>query len=108
MSEAKPSSTGRLAGGKSPSYIRAISLPEARASVFTAQYMLASDVAYVGDRPDNDVRPAAAAGMRAVWIRRGPWGIIEPEPPPEAALSVASLTELVAQVDRCWIDGPAA
>jgi HAD superfamily hydrolase (TIGR01662 family) len=66
------------------------------------------DVAYVGDRPDNDVRPAAAAGMRAVWIRRGPWGIIEPEPPPEAALSVASLTELVAQVDRCWIDGPAA
>ena len=47
MSEAKPSSTGRLAGGKSPSYIRAVSIPEARASVFTAQYMLASDVAYV-------------------------------------------------------------
>ena len=47
MSEAKPSSTGRLAGSKSPSYIRAINIPEARASVFTAQYMLASDVAYV-------------------------------------------------------------
>ena len=31
-----------------------------------------SAVAYVGDRVDNDVEPAAAAGMRAVWIRRGP------------------------------------
>ena len=36
----------------------------------------ASEVAYVGDRVDNDVLPAAAAGMRAVWIRRGPWGVI--------------------------------
>ena len=39
------------------------------------------DVAYVGDRPDNDVRPAADAGMRPVWIRRGPWGVIEPSAP---------------------------
>ena len=35
-----------------------------------------ADVAYVGDRLDNDVRPSAAAGMRAVWLRRGPWGVI--------------------------------
>ncbi len=35
-----------------------------------------ADVAYVGDRVDNDVRPSAAAGMRAVWIRRGPWGLL--------------------------------
>ena len=34
------------------------------------------DVAYVGDRVDNDVLPSAAAGMRAVWIRRGPWGLL--------------------------------
>ena len=27
-------------------------------------------VAYVGDRLDNDVRPAAAAGMRAIFLRR--------------------------------------
>jgi FMN phosphatase YigB (HAD superfamily) len=60
------------------------------------------DVAYVGDRPDNDVRPAAAAGMRPVWIRRGPWGVIEPAPPPEAALAVDSLTELVARIEECW------
>lgn len=33
-------------------------------------------VAYVGDRLDNDVLPARAAGMFAVFIRRGPWGYI--------------------------------
>ena len=31
-------------------------------------------IAYVGDRVDNDVAPAAAAGMAAIHIRRGPWG----------------------------------
>lgn len=58
-------------------------------------------VAYVGDRPDNDVRPATAAGMRAVWLRRGPWGAIA-EPPPEAALVVRSLAELVERIDTAW------
>lgn len=33
-------------------------------------------VAYVGDRLDNDVFPAKAAGMFAVFIRRGPWGYL--------------------------------
>jgi HAD superfamily hydrolase (TIGR01549 family) len=65
------------------------------------------DVAYVGDRPDNDVRPAAAAGMRAVWLRRGPWGVVARTIPPEAALVVGSLTELVERVDGCWRDAPA-
>lgn len=59
-------------------------------------------VAYVGDRPDNDVRPAAAAGMRAVWIRRGPWGVIQAEPPPEAGLTVGSLSELAVRIGECW------
>jgi HAD superfamily hydrolase (TIGR01662 family) len=59
------------------------------------------DVAYVGDRPDNDVRPAAAAGMRAVWLQRGPWGVIAREAP-EAHLMVRSLTELVERVDEIW------
>ena len=36
----------------------------------------AADVAYVGDRLDNDVRPSAAAGLRPVYLRRGPWGVI--------------------------------
>ena len=60
-----------------------------------------ADVAYVGDRPDNDVRPAAAAGMRAVWLRRGPWGYIRSEAP-EAHLVVGSLSELVGRIDEVW------
>lgn len=34
----------------------------------------ASEVLYVGDRLDNDIRPAQAAGLATAWIRRGPWG----------------------------------
>ena len=34
-------------------------------------------IAYVGDRVDNDVIPAATAGMTAVFIRRGPWAWIQ-------------------------------
>ena len=52
----------------------------------------ASEIAYVGDRVDNDVGPALAAGMTAVHIRRGPWGLLH-APPPEA-VSISSLDEL--------------
>jgi FMN phosphatase YigB (HAD superfamily) len=31
-------------------------------------------IAYVGDRVDNDVVPAADAGLVTVFVRRGPWG----------------------------------
>ena len=34
----------------------------------------AREIAYVGDRLDNDVLPAMAAGMRGIFLRRGPWG----------------------------------
>lgn len=33
-------------------------------------------IAYVGDRLDNDIRPAAEAGLFTIWIKRGPWGYI--------------------------------
>jgi len=49
-------------------------------------------IAYVGDRVDNDIEPALAAGMVAVHVRRGPWGHLQ-EPPPEA-LRIRSLDEL--------------
>ena len=62
-----------------------------------------ADVAYVGDRIDNDVRPAAEAGMRAVWIRRGPWGLIQrSDPATRPALVVDSLEELVDRIDEAW------
>ena len=54
------------------------------------------EVAYVGDRVDNDVRPAAAAGMTAIFLRRGPWAWIQAgdHDPPEAAATITSLEEL--------------
>jgi HAD superfamily hydrolase (TIGR01549 family) len=50
------------------------------------------EIAYVGDRVDNDVAPALAAGMVAVHIRRGPWGYLQE--PPEEAVRIRSLVEL--------------
>jgi FMN phosphatase YigB (HAD superfamily) len=35
------------------------------------------DVMYVGDRIDNDVLPALAAGMQAVFVVRGPWAHVQ-------------------------------
>jgi FMN phosphatase YigB (HAD superfamily) len=53
----------------------------------------AGEVAYVGDRADNDVLPAAAAGLFAVHVRRGPWGRLQPTPR-EAALGLDDLATL--------------
>jgi len=65
-----------------------------------------ADVAYVGDRIDNDVVPALAAGVRAVWIRRGPWGFIHRAPADSRpSLIVDSLDELVDRIDEAWGDG---
>ena len=63
-----------------------------------------SSVAYVGDRVDNDVRPSHAAGMRAVWIRRGPWGYLHEDTDGAADLVVWSLDELVERIDEVWLD----
>ena len=60
----------------------------------------ADEVAYVGDRVDNDVLPAAAAGLMAVHVRRGPWGRLQPTPP-EATLGLddlASVPEALASL----------
>jgi HAD superfamily hydrolase (TIGR01549 family) len=62
------------------------------------------DVAYVGDRVDNDVGPSAAAGMRAIWIRRGPWGLLHEDRDGVAHLVVRSLDELVERIDEAWTE----
>jgi HAD superfamily hydrolase (TIGR01549 family) len=60
----------------------------------------AGRIAYVGDRLDNDVLPARAAGMRTVLLRRGPWGHLHAERPDAALADVVadSLAELPARL----------
>jgi HAD superfamily hydrolase (TIGR01549 family) len=36
----------------------------------------AHEVAYVGDRLDNDILPALEVGLKVIFVRRGPWGFI--------------------------------
>ncbi|MEU5443699.1 HAD family hydrolase [Streptomyces griseofuscus] len=36
-----------------------------------------TEMLYVGDRVDNDIRPAVAAGMHTALVRRGPWATIQ-------------------------------
>jgi HAD superfamily hydrolase (TIGR01549 family) len=56
-----------------------------------------SDIAYVGDRLDNDVLPAADAGMLPVLIRRGPWGYLHAERPDAVRTTIIqSLLDLPA------------
>ncbi|MEV8536605.1 HAD family hydrolase [Streptomyces sp. NPDC051211] len=35
------------------------------------------EILYVGDRIDNDIRPAAEFGMRTALVHRGPWATIQ-------------------------------
>ncbi|MFD4246224.1 HAD family hydrolase [Streptomyces sp. NPDC058525] len=57
----------------------------------------AAETLYVGDHPQNDVFPAAAAGLRTAHLRRGPWGhwwADDPHVRASAAWSIDSLAEL--------------
>jgi FMN phosphatase YigB (HAD superfamily) len=56
----------------------------------------AEAIAYVGDRLDNDVLPSLAAGMTAVFLRRGPWGWMHAEKPEiaQAHLQLHTLHDL--------------
>jgi FMN phosphatase YigB (HAD superfamily) len=69
---------------------------------FTAIAQLAglhpAQIAYVGDRVDNDVLPALAAGMVAIHLRRGPWGHLH-DAWPEAGRAHARIDSLAELPD---------
>jgi FMN phosphatase YigB (HAD superfamily) len=56
----------------------------------------AGAVLYVGDRLDNDIKPAQAAGIPTALIRRGPWGYIlqDQEAVDRCLFQIDSLAEL--------------
>ena len=61
----------------------------------------ADEILYVGDRLDNDIRPAAGLGLRTALIRRGPWGIIQqgdPEAERVPTMRIDSLAELPGRI----------
>ena len=55
----------------------------------------ADRVAYVGDRLDNDVGPSAAAGMCAVYLRRGLWAEVQSD-----RLGAASADSVIDSLDE--------
>jgi HAD superfamily hydrolase (TIGR01549 family) len=58
----------------------------------------ASEVVYVGDRIDNDLRPAKEVGLKTIFVQRGPWGWISrnsPELNQVADWQVKSLREIL-------------
>jgi FMN phosphatase YigB (HAD superfamily) len=70
------------------------------AKVVAATGREAHEIAYVGDRLDNDVLPAKAAGMTAVFIRRGPWGVVHAQRPEvaQADLVLETLDDLLPEL----------
>ena len=65
----------------------------------------ATEVLYVGDRLDNDIRPALHSGLQAALLRRGPWGRLLSDPETEQRClrvmsGLAELPGLVAEHNR--------
>ena len=61
----------------------------------------AEEIVYLGDRLDNDLKPAKSAGMRTAFIRRSPWGRIwerDPDMQSAADWRIETLAELPAIV----------
>jgi FMN phosphatase YigB (HAD superfamily) len=73
--------------------------PDARffEHVVEAARVPAEEILYVGDRVDNDVVPARAAGLHALRIRRGEHARVES---PEGVVTIGSLSELPEALDR--------
>jgi HAD superfamily hydrolase (TIGR01662 family) len=51
---------------------------------------------YVGDRLDNDIRPAAAMGFKTALIRRGPWGIVQQHDPDSEMVATVRIDSLAS------------
>ena len=64
-------------------------------------------VLYVGDRVDNDIRPARAGGLRTAWLRRGPWAHLQQPRADEARpdLELGDLTQLTDELSRSTSGG---
>ncbi|MFD8261323.1 HAD family hydrolase [Streptomyces griseoluteus] len=77
-------------------------------SVIEAAPAEPGEILYVGDRLDNDIRPAAHAGLLTALIRRGPWGTIQQRDRDADAITtmrIDSLAELPAKIANSTLKG---
>ncbi|MFD5710318.1 HAD family hydrolase [Streptomyces pharetrae] len=61
------------------------------------------EMLYVGDRVDNDIKPAVAAGMHTALVHRGPWATIQwrtEEAEKLPTFRIESLLELSPEIAR--------
>ena len=75
--------------------------PEFFRCVVDAAPFEAEEILYVGDRLDNDIKPAVVMGLRTALIRRGPWGIVQqddPEADQVPTMRIDSLAELPGRI----------
>ncbi|GAA0912119.1 HAD family hydrolase [Nonomuraea longicatena] len=70
--------------------------PEFFAKVASVAGREPAEILYVGDRLDNDIRPARAAGMRTALLRRGPWGHLHADRPEAARIADVVVDDLHA------------
>lgn len=75
------------------------------ARVIEAVGLAPEEIAYVGDRVDNDVVPAADAGMVAVHLVSGPWGVVQAAWPEAARAAIRVRT--LPEVAEALLSGPA-
>ena len=71
--------------------------------VIRATPAVPGEILYVGDRLDNDIRPAVQAGLLTALIRRGPWGTIQQSDPDADAITtmrIDSLAELPEKIAK--------
>lgn len=76
--------------------------PEFFQKLVRATDLKPNEIAYVGDRLENDILPARQTGLVTVLIRRGPWAHINDQHPDvgKADLRVDSLAELPEAIDQ--------
>lgn len=60
----------------------------------------AEEILYVGDRCDNDIRPAREAGMHTALVRRGPWATIQWDSTEARELPTFRVGSLLELTDR--------
>jgi FMN phosphatase YigB (HAD superfamily) len=57
------------------------------------------EIVHIGDRVDNDIVPALRAGLQAIHVARGPWGVVQARWPEAQGLRrIRSLAELPAML----------